>query len=103
MEKIDEQDTLPRPRYAKPNQPRGDFAAGERTVPASPAVGDSASGERKLSISKAVEDYISGEHTPPEKLVATPPIPPMRPKAHSTTSTTTIVHNMGTRSYPILK
>jgi hypothetical protein len=61
MEKINEQDTLPRPRYAKPNQPSGDFA----------------SGERKLSVSKAVEEYISGEHTPPEKLVAAPPIPPM--------------------------
>jgi hypothetical protein len=77
MIKVNEQDTQPGTRYVKPNAPTGDFAAGERTVPASPAVGDFASGERNLPISKAVEDYISGEDTPPEKLVAAPPIPPM--------------------------
>jgi hypothetical protein len=96
MEKINEQDTQPRPRYAKPNLPKGDFAAGERTVPASPVVGDFATGEhdlpasttvgsfangeRTLPTSQAVEDFVSGVRAPvsaAEKVVAVRPVPPL--------------------------
>jgi hypothetical protein len=96
MPKISEQDTLPRSRYAKPNLPKGDFAAGERTMPASPVVGDFATGEHDLPASttvgnfangerpqptsQAVEDFVSGVLAPvsaPEKLVAVRPIPPL--------------------------
>jgi len=96
MPKIDAQDTQPRPRYAKPNLPKGDFAAGERTVPASPVVGDFATGEHDLPASttvgsfangerpqptsQAVEDFASGVLAPvaaPEKVVAVRPVPPM--------------------------
>lgn len=74
MEKINEQDTLPRARYVKPNLPKGDFAAGERTEPAPTAVGDFASGEHELPVSTAVGDFASGEHDLPA-----PPAPPPAP------------------------
>ena len=86
------QDTQPRPRYAKPDQPTGDFAAGERTVPATTTRGDFATGEHELPDTVVVGDFASGEHvltiTPtvdeyirsapaPGELVAVRPIPPL--------------------------
>lgn len=74
MIKINDQDTQPSMRYVKPDLPKGDFAAGERTVPASPVVGDFASGDHELPPSTTVGDFASGEHTLP-----VPPAPPPAP------------------------
>ena len=74
MIKVNEQDTQPSTRYVKPDLPKGDFAAGERTVPAVPVVGDFASGEHELPTSTVVGDFASGEHTLPVPS-APPPAP----------------------------
>ena len=78
MATINDQNTKPGTRYVKPDLPKGDFAAGERTVPALPVVGDFASGEHELPISTAVGDFASGEHTlpvTPEQPVVVLPVP----------------------------
>lgn len=65
MEKINKQDTKPNTRYVKQDVLQGDFAAGERTLPASTVAGDFASGEHTLPTSTAVGDFASGGHTLP--------------------------------------
>lgn len=56
-------------RYFKPGAPKGDFAAGERTLPATSKVGDFAAGEHTLPSSGAVGDFATGEHTLPIPMV----------------------------------
>ena len=65
-----------------PPAPEGpDFARGERTLPTSPVVAEFASGENTLPISTAAGDFASGEHTLPtlpensKPAQATPPVP----------------------------
>lgn len=77
MTKIDEQDTLPRSRAAKPKSnvepeisavpfvPKGDFAQGERTLPITPVIPDFARGERSLPATASLSDFASGEHELP--------------------------------------
>ncbi len=50
---------------AKPGVSKGDFAAGERTMPPEPEGPDFARGERTLPASTDVGDFASGEHTLP--------------------------------------
>ena len=49
----------------KPFVSKGDFAAGERTMPPAPEGPDFARGERTLPASTEVGDFASGEHTLP--------------------------------------
>ena len=50
---------------AKPFVSKGDFAAGERTMPPAPEGPDFAHGERTLPMSSEVGDLASGAHTLP--------------------------------------
>ena len=50
---------------AKPIVLKGDFAAGERTMPPAPDGPDFAHGERTLPMSSEVGDFASGGHTLP--------------------------------------
>ena len=61
-----------------PPAPEGpDFAAGERTMPPAPEGPDFARGERTLPTSTVVGDFASGEHTLPTPLENPDLVPPV--------------------------
>lgn len=72
-------------RYARKGMQKGDFAQGERTLPASPGAADFARGERDLPASTIEGDFATGEHELPpktgdpaqEQTVAPMPVPPV--------------------------
>jgi hypothetical protein len=55
----------PNTRYLKQGMSKGDFAAGEHTLPPSMDTGDFASGEHTLPPSTETGDFASGEHELP--------------------------------------
>ena len=65
MTTTNKQEPNPDTRYDKHGVSKGDFAAGEHTLPTSTVVGDFATGEHTLPTSTAVGDFATGEHTLP--------------------------------------
>ena len=53
------------PRFPTPARPKGDFAAGQETVPIPPSHADFATGEHTLPATDAAGDFATGEHTLP--------------------------------------
>ena len=65
-------------RTLPPTPKAEDFASGERTQPMSPVEGDFASGEHALPDSKEEGDFATGEHeqpTAPDSARTIPPVP----------------------------